>query len=401
MGLNKLLLGIIVLILNLTIVFSIDYNCVGNIDLGNYNITNEINITDRCYGIEFIGKDLNEHIDFHLNNINYNNQLITFYDNTPETIYQNSSSYVSEFNFENFDYVKFKYGSEYPLVTSNYINRNKFVGTQTTNAEVFIENSVKSGQQYFISGSLSNFNNIDLYFENFGVDNEMGEYRIFLNDINNVDVYIDCGGGFLNEKILIVTNNINNIQLHHNMENDESFDDYRIKIITFEEFMSYGLDKIYLTNAPIDTIDIMNEEIVSSDIDFIEDYTFTQRLSNSVVEVYEENKTPFSLYVLAFILVFLITIITIGQDKILSYNKKDIYKHMSISIIPVIFLLVLTKNPIATFVTSLVISTSMSLYHFRDIITKDRIIKYIKYMGIVLFIMILVILYYLWKGGQM
>lgn len=359
-------------------VFSIDLNCDSDITLNNYSLINNINITDDCYAIRFDYQNINNSkVTFNLDNIDNDGRVFLIYDNSDEEDYQSQTKYPYEFYFNNFDYVYFKYGSDYSLITSDYINRNKFIGTTSTDARIEIENAVESGQMYFISGSFSNFNNVDIYFENFGVNNEMGEYRVFLNDINKLNVYADTNYQS-NEKILLVTDNIDDITLY-NDDGSEYFDDYRIKIISFEDFMSSGLDKTYLLSGEgeLELIDVEDNDLLNSDE--TNENIESESLIQNIEEVVVENSIPIVMYAFGLILVFFSTFLARKDEKILMVieTKKHMAKHMAFALIPSLIILLFTKNGFMALVLSIAFSSIYSIIYYRNDMTKRTFKKFL------------------------
>lgn len=392
---KKILLFIGIVLLLSFQVFSVDYNCDGDIILENYESVNNININNNCYAIRFVYENINDtNVLFNLiNNGNNGESPFLIYDNSDESDYETQLNKPFEFKFKNFQDVYFKYGSDYPLITSDYINRNKFIGDSNLNARIEIENSVESGQKYFISGSFSDFNDIDVYFENFGTNNEMGEYRVFFNNINNINVYVDTNNQNSNEKILLIKDNVNNIELHNDNQ-DEYFSDYRVKIISFEDFMSAGLDTIYLKNY----VDIVEkEDINKEDTQVDNSYQNGETLTSQIKKVYEENVSPLSLYLISMIIVFMIVwFIRQGQSLIVSKPRNTI-AHILVSIIPVIAILYFTKNSLIVMLSSFVITSGVTMFYYRKDITQDKLKQFSKY---VVFSMILVvIIYFIWNWG--
>lgn len=371
---KKILLFIgIVLLLSIQ-VFSVDYNCDGDITLENYENINNININNNCYAIRFTYENNNTNVLFNLiNNGNNGESPFLIYDNSEESDYENKTNKPFEFKFLNFQNVYFKYGSDYQLITSDYINRNKFIGNSNLNARIEIENSVESGQKYFISGSFSDFNDIDLYFENFGTNNEMGEYRVFLNNINNVNVYVDNNDYNSNEKILLIENDVNNILLNNNI-NDEN-NDYRIMIISFEDFMSNGLDKIYMGNIKEEiyekeqTINEGGDDLQNNELPF---YSF-----ENIGKVYEENKYPFAMYVFGLILVFFSTFVARRNEKMVIKTKQHMALHLVFALIPSLLVLKFTSNGFLALVLSIAFSSIYSIIYYRNEISKKTFIRFV------------------------
>jgi len=369
-------------------VFSMNYNCNGDINLNNISNSNNISISKTCYALRFEYNSNISNSNFDIYDNGFQNKVpFLIYDNTPSSNYNNSNYGTYNFNFKNFSNVYFKYGSDNKIVTKDYINRNKFIGTPTTDATIEISNTIIGGQKYFVSGSFNKFRNVYMYFENFGTTNSIGEYRVFLNDILNVNVYVDTSGLGTNEKILIIKKNVGIININNLLKNSKGFKDSRINIITYQEFLNGGIDKIYMKNPT---------EIKSKIIDakLVNPKSFTDKL----IKQFNENKTPLSVYLFGIFVIMLISYLSIGSQKVIVKSNKNFYLHFLYAFIPSIILLFITKNLIATFVISLIISTIVFFIYYKDYVNEKNIIKFIKYFVFVFVMTIIfsITYYYLW-----
>ncbi len=366
-------------------VFSANYTCDGDIYLENYTNENNINIQNSCYAIRFeYDEVLNNTVTFNLINNGYDSsKSFLIYDNSNENDYTNVSSNKYEFLFIGFNDLYFKYGSDYQLTISDYINRNKFIGTKNTNAKIEIENAVKEGRDYFIGGSINTWNNIELYFENFGVNDNTGEYRLFLNDINNVDVYVDNNNELSNEKILIIENNVGDVNINSINYNQDSFKIYRMNNIEYEEFMANGFDKIYMQSI-VDTQNIVEKE----------EKSFIENIKQKTNEIYVENKTPVKFGFLGFLLVFITVLIVRKEDKFFAGKPQDMLYHIVIALMLSSFTLIFTKNLLIVTISTIVISSIMAMIYYRKSLTSDKLIKFLKYIALV--IVFVTIIYYIY-----
>lgn len=373
---KKILIFIGIVLMMSFQVFSINYDCNGDISIDKYENTNNININEDCYAIRFSYENVNDSkVIFNINNNGNNgNKPFLIYDNSEEQNYEEQNKYPYEFYFNDFENLYFKYGSDYPLITSDYINRNKFIGNNI-NAKIEIENSVESGQRYFISGSFSDFNDIEIYFENFGTNNELGEYRVFLNNINNVNVYVDNDDYNSNEKILLIEDDVNNIILNNNI--NENNDEFRIKIISFEDFMSAGLDKIYLTDYNRETFEehFDKENIegngISNDID--EDFYSFETLK----EIYNKKSYPFGMYAFGLLLVFISTFVARKNEGMVIKSKRHMALHLTLALMISLIVLSFTSNGFLALILSIAFSSIYSIIYYRNDMTKKIFIRFV------------------------